>query len=150
MTKEWLVITLVHKHLRLRKLHTSLICFLTWIASHHGAFLPNCPPQVLISWFFFFIFSYLLPQQLVWMGFLGGSDSKEYTCNAGNLGSIPGSGKSPGGGHGNSLQYSCLENPQGKRSLAGYSPWGHKESDKTEWLGTQHDKNIKVYPKYTK
>ena len=36
---------------------------------------------------------------------------KEITCNVGDLGSIPGSGRSPGGGHGNPLQYSCLENP---------------------------------------
>ena len=47
----------------------------------------------------------------VFLGFLGGSDSKESTCNVGDLGSIPGLGKSPGGGHGNLLQYSCLENP---------------------------------------
>ena len=47
----------------------------------------------------------------VFWGFLGGSDSKESTCNVGDLGSIPGLGKSPGGGHGNLLQYSCLENP---------------------------------------
>ena len=51
---------------------------------------------------------------------------KESTCNAGDLGSIPGSERSPGGGHGNPLQYSCLENPMDKRSLAGYSPWGCK------------------------
>ena len=43
-------------------------------------------------------------------GFPGGSDSKESACNAGDLGSIPGLGKSPGEGHGNPLQYSCLEN----------------------------------------
>ena len=43
---------------------------------------------------------------------------------------------SSGGGHGNPLQYSCLENPHGQRSLAGYSPWGCKESDKTEQLST--------------
>ena len=42
------------------------------------------------------------------------------------------------GGHVNPLQYSCLENPQGQRSLAGYSPWGHKELDMTEWLSTAH------------
>ena len=36
---------------------------------------------------------------------------------------IPGLGLSPGGGHGNPLQYSCLENPRGQRSLVGYSPW---------------------------
>ena len=43
-------------------------------------------------------------------------------------------GRSPGGGSGNPLQYSCLENPHGQRSLVGYSPWGRKESDMTEWL----------------
>ena len=47
----------------------------------------------------------------VFMGFLGGSHSKESTCNAVALGSIPGLGRSPGGGHGNPLQYFCLENP---------------------------------------
>ena len=51
------------------------------------------------------------------------------------MGSIPGSGRSPGGGHGNPLQYSCLENPHEQKSLVGYSPWGHKESDTTEQLG---------------
>ena len=44
-------------------------------------------------------------------GFPGGSMGKESTCNAGDLGSIPGSGRSPGGGHSNPLQYSCLKNP---------------------------------------
>ena len=72
------------------------------------------------------------------MGFPGGSDSKESACNAGDLGSIPGLGRSPGGGHGNPLQYSCLENPHGQRSLAGYSSWGCKESDTTERLSTAH------------
>ena len=74
----------------------------------------------------------------------GGSDSKESACNAGDLGSIPGSGRSPGGGHGNPLQYSCLEYPHGQRSLTGYSPCGHTESDTTEGLShTQHMKGIK-------
>ena len=45
------------------------------------------------------------------LGFPGGSDGKESACNVGDLGLIPGLGRSPGGGHGNSLQYSCLENP---------------------------------------
>ena len=65
-------------------------------------------------------------------GFPCGSAGQESACNVGDLGSILGLGKSPGGGHGNPLQYSCLENPHGQRSLAGYSPWGHKESDMTE------------------
>ena len=59
---------------------------------------------------------------------------KESTCNAGDLGSIPGLGKARWGGHVNPLQYSCLENPHGQKSLVGYSPWGLKESDMTEWL----------------
>ena len=47
-----------------------------------------------------------------------------------------GLGRSPGGGHGNPLQYFCLQNPQGQRSLVGCSPWGSKESDTTEQLST--------------
>ena len=70
------------------------------------------------------------------MDFSGGSDSKESTCNVGDLGSIPGLGRSPAGRHGNPLQYSCLENPHGQRSLAGYSKWGLKESDTAEGLST--------------
>ena len=66
----------------------------------------------------------------------GGLDSKESACRAGDPGSIPGSGRSPGEGHGYPLQYSCLENPNGQRSLTGYSLWGHKESDVTEQLST--------------
>jgi len=68
----------------------------------------------------------------------GGSDSKESACNAGDLGLIPGLGRSPGGRHSNPLQYSCLKNPHGQRNLAGYSSWGHKELDTTERLNT-HD-----------
>ena len=61
------------------------------------------------------------------MGFSGGSDSKESTCNVGDLGLIPGLGRSPEEGNGNPLQYSCLENPHGQRNLAGYSLWGCEE-----------------------
>ena len=45
------------------------------------------------------------------MGFPAASDGKESTCNVGDLGLIPGSGRFPGEGNGNPLQYSCLENP---------------------------------------
>ena len=48
------------------------------------------------------------------------------------MGLIPGLGRSPGGGHGNPLQYSCLENFHGQRSLAGYGPQGCKEMETTE------------------
>ena len=54
------------------------------------------------------------------------------------VGSILGLGTPLGGGHGNPLQYSCLENPHGQRSPMGYSPYGGKESDMTECLRTQH------------
>ena len=53
--------------------------------------------------------------------------------------SIRGLGKSPGGRIGNPLQYSCLENRHGWRSLMGYSSWGLKESDTTERLSTAYD-----------
>ena len=58
--------------------------------------------------------------------------TKESAYDVGDLGSIPGLGRFPGGGRGNPLQYSCLENPHGQRSLADYSPWDLKESDSTE------------------
>ena len=45
---------------------------------------------------------------------------------------LPGLRRSPGGGHGNPFQYSCLENPHGQRDIAGYGPRGLKESDMTE------------------
>ena len=72
------------------------------------------------------------------LGFLGSSAGTESACNVGDPGSIPGLESSPGEGHGNPLQYSCLENPHGQRSLAGYSPWGHKQLDMTEQLSTAH------------
>ena len=73
----------------------------------------------------------------VFMGFPGGSDGKESACIAGHLGSIPRLGRSPGGGYGNPLQYSC----HGQRSLAGYSLWGCKEWDTTEQLSLSHASN---------
>ena len=55
-------------------------------------------------------------------GFPGGSDGKESSCKEEDLGSIPGLGRSPGGGDSNPLQYSCLENLRDRRALAGYRP----------------------------
>ena len=68
--------------------------------------------------------------------FAGGSVENNPACNAGDLDSIPGSGRSPGGGHGHPLLYSCLGKSRGQRNLVGYSSWVHKESDMTEV--TQH------------
>ena len=59
----------------------------------------------------------------------GGSDGKVSACNVEDPGLIPGSGRSPGEGNGNQLQYSCLENPM---DIGAWCPWGRKESDTTE------------------
>ena len=63
------------------------------------------------------------------MGFPGGSDGKNSTCNVGDLDLIPGSGKSPGEGNGYPLQYSCLENPwteePGRLQSVGLQRVGH-------------------------
>ena len=77
------------------------------------------------------------------LGFPGGAVVKNPPAKAGDtrdVGLISGSGRSPGVGSSRPLQYSCLENPI-DRSLAGYSPWGHKESDTTEQLSTIYFKN---------
>ena len=50
------------------------------------------------------------------VGVPGGSEGKESACNVGDLGSIPGLGRSPGEGNGNPLQYCCLENPNGQKT----------------------------------
>ena len=64
--------------------------------------------------------------------FSGGSDNKASAYNVGDLGSVPGLGKSSLEGNGNILQYSCLENPMDRGNWQGYSPWCHKELDMTE------------------
>ena len=74
---------------------------------------------------------YVYAYTYIWI-FPGSSDGKASAYNVGDLGSIPGSGRSPGEGNGNPLQYPCLENPMDGGTWLGYSPWGHKESDTTE------------------
>ena len=69
--------------------------------------------------------------EVMYMDFPGGSDGKASVYNAGDLGSIPGSGRFPGEGNGNPLQYSCLENPT---DGGAWCPWGCKELDMTEQL----------------
>ena len=74
-------------------------------------------------------------------GFPGSSVVKNPPVNAGpagDVGLIPGWGRSPGEGHGNPFQYSCLENPM-DRGLVGYSPWGPKKSAMTEQLSTAQE-----------
>ena len=65
-------------------------------------------------------------------GFPGGSDGKKYACNAGELGSIPGSGRSPGRREWQPIPVFLPGQSHGQRSLAGYSPWGHKELNTTK------------------
>ena len=72
------------------------------------------------------------------VGFPGGSNDKESSCNAGDPGLIPGSGKSPGEGKSYTLQYSCLENSMDRGPWGGYNPCDHKESDTTEQLTLTH------------
>ena len=73
------------------------------------------------------------------VGFPGGSVGKESTYNAGDAGLIPGLGRSPGGGHGNPLQYSCLENPMDRGA---WPATVHRvaESDTTD--STEHEHNV--------
>ena len=72
---------------------------------------------------------------IIALGFPSGSDGKESVCNTGDLGSIPGLRRSPGEGHGNPLQYSCLENPM-DRGAWGIIVYRVAESNVTEQLST--------------
>ena len=72
------------------------------------------------------------PEVGAFMGFPGSLDGKESASNAGDPSSIPGSGRSPGEGHGNPLQYSCLENPMDRGAWQATVHGVAKESDVTE------------------
>ena len=74
-----------------------------------------------------------IPAHDIW-SFPGGSDGKESVCNAGEPGSIPGSGRSPGKGMATHSPVFLPGEFHGQRSLVGYSPWGRYESDTTERL----------------
>ena len=102
--------------------------------------------RIFLKFSFYFILGYSwfwrrdrLPTP-VFLGFSGGSDGKQFTYNAGDLGSIPGLGRSPLGGYGNPLQYSCLENPHGQRPLQSIGSqrvrhdWAAKHSTAHSWF----------------
>ena len=63
----------------------------------------------------------------IYLGLPGGSVGNNLPANEGDPDLVPGLGKSPGGGNGNSLQYSCLGKSHRQRVLEGYRPWGPKE-----------------------
>ena len=71
---------------------------------------------------------------LFYLGLPWCSDGRESACNSGDLDSISGWERSPGGGHGNPLQYSCLESPMDRRAWWATVHGGHKESDTTEHI----------------
>ena len=97
-----------------------LDCFHILAIIHNAAMNIMMHVSFLISiWEFFFFFGYMPSSEIAgsygsYLGFPGGSGGEESTCNVGNLGSVPGLGRSPGGGHGNPLQCSWLENPMAR------------------------------------
>ena len=107
--------------------HSPLCIFVTaselWKCSLPLTFVLNLIQEILMELYFK-------------LGFPGGSDIKESLCSARHPGSTSRSGRSPGEGKGYPLQYSCLENSMDRGAWGGYSPWGHKGSDTTEWLST--------------
>ena len=84
----------------------------------------------------FLFYSAFVDHLLGTRDFHGSSAGKKFTCNAGDPGLIPRSGRSPGEGNGKSHQYPCLEKSHGQRSLVCCSPWGCTESDMTWRLNT--------------
>ena len=79
-----------------------------------------------------------LPHCIINAIFPGGSVVKNLPASAGDVGSVPGSGRSLAEDDGNRIQYPCLEKSHGQRSLVGYSPWGRKELDMTEGLNHKY------------
>ena len=115
VTHDYLEAVYLGKKVYLFSLVLALSLFSLWSFSFPFLFFFFFSFSVFLSFFFF-------PSATPILGFPGGSAVKNLPAQAGDLGSIPGLGRSPGGGNGNPLQYSCLENPHGQRSLAGYSP----------------------------
>ena len=79
------------------------------------------------------------------MGFPGGSVIKNPPTNAGDVGSIPGLGRSPGKGNGNTLQHPCLKKSHGYRSLAGKSPWHRRVKQDLATKQQQHAATYNLY-----
>ena len=90
------------------------------LVSHQG--IPQNPENIFVVMLALLIFASPAQADLInhtywaYMGFPGGSEGKASACNAGDLGSIPGSGRCPGERNGNPLQYFCLENPMDREA----------------------------------
>ena len=81
---------------------------------------------------------------IIYTGFPGGLDGKDSACNAGDRGSIPGSGRCPGEGNGSPLQHSCLENPMDRGAWRGAVHGVAKSQTQLKWLSTQHSRTLFV------
>ena len=104
--------------------HSSILAWRIPLAENPGSYSPlDTTEQLSVSFY--------TELDSKFRDFPGSSDGKEFACNAGDPGSILGSGRTPGEGNGNPLQYSCLE-------ISMDRPWSHKESDTTEWLTHTH------------
>ena len=90
----------------------------------------------------FIVFAFLEGHIVGVIQFVPFSDGKESTWKEGDLGLIPGLGRSPGGEHDKRIQHSCLENPHGQRSPATYSAWGRKESDRATFTFKRENKSF--------
>ena len=88
--------------------------------------------------------------QNFWCGFPGGSEVKASACNAGDMGSIHRSGRSPGEGNSNPLQYSCLENPMDGGAWWATVHGAAKSRDTTKWLNFHFSSELFINRTYTK
>ena len=122
---------------------------------HKASLLEKDIFDVFIKWHFFSFFSpkpknlkciiitSMAPYNKLMLGFPGGSDSKDSACSVGDLGSVPGLGRSPGEGNGNSLQYSGLENPRDRGAS-----WAtvHGVAKNHTWLSDQYFHFLSIWP----
>ena len=122
-------------------------CCCCCCACHFSSFLfffflrYNWPYNILYIYIFiYYIFFWGITDNItLYSGFPGGSEGKASAYNVGSLGLIPGSGRSPGEGNGNPLWSSCLEKSHGWRNLVGYSPWGHSQTQLSNFTFTFHN-----------